>query len=377
MQVFAPSETGPHFSGNTVPLEWGPVVMHPHLNYSFSYGNGVQSSPGQQQDTIVQQFSPGVLFNLGSHWTMDYTPTLNFYSDSHFRDTVDHSVNLGWGGAYGDWFIGVSQSYASSSDPRVETGAQTDQETYGTGINASHQFNDKVSLDVGLSQNLSYVGNGGSATNLPQNLANSRSWSTMEWLNYQFWPRLSVGVGAGGGYTVQDGSPDSVNEQYQGRVNWRATDKVSFMLSGGLQDQQYLSGGTSDLVTPIFSATIQYQPFEQTRFSVSASRTVSPSYFQGQTTENTGITGGVNQRLLGKLYLDLSGGYSTTRYVSTVTGPSAGRDDNSYSFSARLSCPVLKRGKFSVFYQYGDNASSQSGFGYASSQVGFEIGYQY
>jgi len=47
----------------------------------------------------------------------------------------------------------------------------------------------------------------------------------------------------------------------------------------GVEDQQYLSGGAGDLVTPIFGATIQYQPFEQTKLSLSANRTVGTSYF--------------------------------------------------------------------------------------------------
>ena len=256
----------------------------------------------------------------GDHWTLDYTPTLYFYSSSRFQNTVDHSVQLGWGMAYGDWFFSGSQGFASTSDPNVETAAQTGQKTYSTALNAAYQFNDKMSLDMGLSQNLDYIGNGASATNYLQNLANSKSWSTMEWLNYQFWPRLNAGLGAGFGYTVQDGSPDSINEQYQAWVNWRATDKISFQLSGGLEDQQYLSGGASALVTPIFGATIQYQPFEQTRFSVSASRTVSPASFQNQTTKSTGISAGLNQRLLGRLYLDLSGGYNTTKFVASAFG---------------------------------------------------------
>ena len=392
MQVFAPSETAP-----PLPLQWGPVTAHPHLDYQFLYGNGIQSSPGQQQNTIVQRVSPGVLLNLGDHWILDYTPTLSFYSSSSFRDTLDQSVQLGWGTAYGDWFFSGSQSYASSSDPNVETAAQTDQEIYSTALNASYQFNDKISLDMGLNQNLNYVGNGASPTNYLQNLANSKTWSTMDWLNYQFWPRFNAGLGAGFGYTIQDGSPDSLYEQYQARVNWRATDKISFQLSGGVEDQQYLSGGASALVTPIFGATIQYQPFEQTKLSLSANRTVGTSHFENQVTENTGVTAGLNQRLLGKFSLDLNGSYSTTKYLSSTSlanqiGYGAGRSDDSYSFNARLSCPLLKRGTVSVFYQYSKNSSSQTGylqyyqtqfllsqsaFAYTSSQIGIEIGYRY
>jgi hypothetical protein len=380
MQVFAPTETA-----SPLPLQWGPVTFHPHLDYQFLYGNGIQSSPGQQQNSIVQRVSPGILFNLGDHLTLDYTPTLDFYSSSSFKNTLDHAVQLGWGTGYGDWFFSGSQSFASTSDPNIATAAQTDQQTYSTAFNAAYQFNDKMSVDMGLNQDFNYIVNGTASTNYLQNLANSKSWSTMDWLNYQFWPRFNAGLGAGFGYTIQDGSPDSIFEQYQARINWRATDKISFQLSGGLHDQQYLSGGAGDLVSPIFDATIQYQPFEQTRFSVSASRTVSSSYFQNQVTENTGVSVDLNQRLLGRLFLNLSGGYAKTKYVASATGPStaAGRNDDVYSFNARLTCPLLKRATISVFYGYSENSSSQSGFtsgsgfGYTSNQVGFEVGYRY
>ena len=394
MQVFAPLE---EILALPLSLQWGPFATHPHVDYQFSYGNGIQSSPGQQQNTIVQQLSPGILFNLGDHWTLDYTPTLFFYSSSALRNTVDHSVQLGWGTAYGAWFFSGSQGFSSSSDPNIETAAQTSQQNYSTALNAAYQFNDKMSLDIGLSQNFNYVGNGTGSTNYYlQGLANSKAWSTMEWFNYQFWPRLTAGVGAGFGYTMQDNSPDAINEQYQARVNWRATDKISFQLSGGLEDQQYLSGGAGDLLSPIFGATVQYQPFDQTRFSLSASRTVSPASFQNQTTESTGVTAGLNQRLLGKLNLNLSGSYGTSKYLSSTSlssqvGYGAGRTDDSYSFSARLSCSLLKRGTVSIFYAYSENSSSQSGylqyyqfstlsqsaFAYTSTQIGFEIGWRY
>ena len=137
------------------------------------------------------------------------------------------------------------------------------------------------------------------------------------------------------------------------------------------------------MITPIFSGTIQYQPFEQTKLSVTGSRTVMPASFQNQTTENTGITGDFNQRLLGKLNLDLSGGYTKTEYQASASGLSTSRNDDVYNFNARLSCPFLKRGTVAVFYTYSENSSSQSGFstgsgfGYTSTQVGLEIGYRY
>jgi Putative beta-barrel porin 2 len=381
MQVFAPTPEIP----SPVPLQWGPVTLHPHLDYQLSYGNGIQSAPGQPHNTLVNQLSPGIMINLGDHWTLDYTPTLIYYSSSSFQDALNQSVKLNWGSAFGnDWFFTGSQSYTDTSDPEIETGTQTDQENFLTTLNASYLFNEKMSLDMSLNQDLNYIGNSESLTNQLQPLVDTKSWSTMEWFNYQFWPRFSAGLGLGFGYNQQDNSPDSIYEQYQGRINWRATDKVSFQLSGGLHDQQYLSGDAGNLLTPIFDGTIQYQPFEQTQLSVNFNRTVSNSSYQSQVNIITAVTASLNQRLLGRLMLDLSGGYSTTEYQASVATFSTSRNDDVVSFTARLSCPFLKRATASVFYTYSNNNSTQSGFvtagtgyGYTSSQGGLELKYQY
>ena len=266
MQAFVPGQT----AGSTEPLpslfRLGPVILRPHMLYRFLYGNGLQASPGHPHDSIIQTVSPGIGLYLGADWNLDYTPTLTYYSSSQFRNTVDQNVKLGWGAAYhGDWFFTGSQSYASTSDPEVETAAQTDPQNYITTFGAHHSLNDQLSLDLGLTQNFNVVGNSCVGTNFLQGLANSRSRSTMDWFNDQLRPRLSVGLDFGFGYNQQDGSPDSINQQYQGRVSYRAKDKISFQLGGGLQDQEYLSGSAGDLVTPIFNAGIQHQPFDHTQ----------------------------------------------------------------------------------------------------------------
>lgn len=395
MQVFPPSANA---SALPVPqlFQRGPLTLRPHALYRFLYGNGIESSPGQRQDTIVQTVSPGMLLDLGTHWSLDYTPSLTFYSSSRLRNTLDHDVRLNWGGVYNAWVFGGSQSCVLSAQPTVETGAQTEEDTYATALNASCLLNRKLSLDAGLNQALRYVGNGGNSSNFVQHLADSKTWSTLDWLNYLYEPGLNGGLGIGLGYNNLEVGSDSMYEQYQGRINWRATQKISFQVSGGVHDQQYLSGGASDLLTPIFGGIIQYQPFEQTQLTLTGGRTVSTSYFENQTTEDTSVTGDLNQRLLGTLYLDLSGAYTMTKYVSSATlsnqiGYGTGRSDDYYSFKVRLTCPFLKRGTFSVFYQYSDNSSTQTGFlqynqqqlssrsayAYTSSQVGVEIAYRY
>lgn len=381
MQVFVPSAPPPSQEENQ-PFKCGPIIIRPNVSYQFIYGNGIQSSPGQQQNTIVQEFSPGVVLQEGAHWTLGYTPTFNFYSSSAFQNSINHNAQLQWGTTWADWFLTASQGYSYSDDPETETAGQSEQQTYTTAVNAIYHFNDKLSTAIGLNQTFNDFGQ--SSTNLLLGLGNSRSWSTLDWLNDQIWPMLNAGIGIGLGYNQQQGSPDSIYEQYQAQLNWRVTKKISFQLSGGLEDQQYLSGGAPSLLTPIFSGAIQYQPFNQTRISLSANRTVASGEYAGQNVETMSITGDFNQRLFGGLSLDLSGGYSSDDYVASITGLSTARSDDIYTFNARLSCPFPMRGTFSIFYQYSEDVSSQSGFaagsaafGYSSHQVGFEISYAY
>jgi hypothetical protein len=349
------------------PFQYGPLTLRPHFDYRFLYGSGIQSSPGQPQKSVTQDISPGLLLAVGSHWTLDYTPTWTVYSNRRFRDTLDHDVKLIGGTTYGDWVLGLSQSYARDSSPLTETGQQTDQETYSTAANASYRFGQQMSMDLAGNQDFKFT----------QNLPSSREWSTLDWLNYQFWPRLDAGLGLGLGYTDVSSGTDQAYEQYQARINWRATDKLSLHLHGGVEDRQLLASGKPDLINPIYGASVQYQPLDVTTISLSVDRAVNASIFTNQITETTTVNGTLNQRLLERFYLDLHGEYQITTYTAAANGVLAGRRDEYYSINVRLSTTFLKRGTVATFYQYSGNSSNRSGFGYSSSQVGLELGYRY
>lgn len=365
MDVFAPPDIAAAVPAETSPFHWDPVTLRPHASYRFISATGVPSGTNYI-NTVIQEISPGILFDVGSHWSLDYTPTWRFYSNQQFRDTVDHDVILTGGVTYEDWVLGLTQSYLSASTPLVETGTQTDRQSWLTDLKASCQFNSKMSMDLALDQTILSA----------DAFTSYREWSTLDWLNYQFWPRLDTGLGAGFGFVNVDAGSNMTYEQFQARVRWRATDKISFQVHGGLEDRQFLDGGADDLVNPVAGALIQYQPFEVTKLSLTVNRTVAVSYFQNQVTEGTEVIGNLNQRLLGRFYLDLSGGYHTVEYVG-ANASGTGRRDDYYTFDARLSCPFLKRGTAAVFYQYSDNASTVPGFTFSGSQVGFEVGWRF
>jgi len=375
MNVFLPSGL---VNGNLPePFQYGPVTFRPHVSYSVSYGNGIQAGTSGAQDTVIQQLSPGLTVDLGRQWSLDYTPTIIFYSSKQLQDGVNHAAALNGGISYEDWAFSLMQGYSSTDEPTFETGAQTSQQTYSTALGAHYAFSDKMSADFGVNQLFNFV----------ENFQDSYNWSTMEWVNYAFSPRLNAGLGAGAGYTiVKDNSgagvnnPDAVNEQLQARINWRATGKISFQASGGLEDEQFLAAGYSDSLNPIFSAAIQYQPFQVTQISLAASRTVGTSdyYIIAQSTESTTVSLNLNQRVLVKYHLNLGVGYTKTDYTVALAGFGSGsRTDDIYSFNASFGRSFLKRGNWAITYQYSDDASNTGGYSQRSNQIGFQIGYSY
>jgi hypothetical protein len=364
-QVFSTENPASTFLDEAQPLQWGPVTLRPHVFYQFAYATGLLSSGNKPNDTFIQSLAPGMLFVLTPRWTLDYTPTLIFYSNENFGDNVGQSVTLTGGTTYESWVFGFSQNFTYSSSPEVQTGTQTSQDTVNTALTASCPLNSKISVDLGIYQDL----------NFPTDFQRTLEWSTLDWLNYEFWPRLVVGVGAGAGYI--DSTPNMVFEQIQGRVNWRATDKTSFQLSGGGQFSQFTDSGAAPLVNPIFQGTIQYQPFKYTQISVNGGEQVNTSYFQNQVNVVTSVGANLSQRLQEKFYLNVSGSYDWDNYIAAVNGMNANSPVNYYSINVNLSTTLSKRLTASIFYTYNESITSQTGLAFSSNQVGFNVGFKY
>ena len=104
---------------------------------------------------------------------------------------------------------------------------------------------------------------------------------------------------------------------------------------------------------------------------------VNTSDFANQSTEITGFSANLSQRLLKRFRLNLGGGYNRTQYVSSETGGPTSRKDDYYFFNTRLSWSILKRGTVALTYQFSDNVSNDPSFTFSSNQVGVELGYRY
>lgn len=343
----------------------------------MTYATGLSAGPEERHNTIIHALSAGTLFRLKEHLTFDYTPTASFYSDPAFKNTLNHVASLSAEAVYANWAFTLAHHTAITSDPLVETSAQTDQQTHETSLAATCELNSKTSLDLGFNQNLRFISGTEQDVEFESDLASSREWSANAGINYQFWTRLRAGIRIVAGYVDVDAGSDMTFEQLNGTLTWVTTDKLSFTLTAGGEVRQFLDSAASDLINPVFSASIRYQPVEPTVLLLTANRSTSASYFRSQVVKSTTLNAGLQQRLLKRLYLAVNGGYRSASYESTEIDEDVARTDEGFDIGASLSFTFLKRASFSVFYNYNKNSSSADSFAFSSSQAGFEIGYRY
>ncbi|MDB6077312.1 MAG: hypothetical protein JWO82_1059 [Akkermansiaceae bacterium] len=378
------------------PFKWGSVEFRPSVIDRFSYSDGILTQPGHPANSYINTFSPSFLLDIGSHWTMDYSPSWVIYTNREFHNSLNHSFRLAGAFTSQDWSLQFAQGYAKSSNTLIETARQTKTQSSTTSLSVGYRFTDRLRLDSSNSQDLQFV----------EAAPDSFVWSTQNWLDYRVSSRLNLALGAGAGYVQVYHSSDSYFLRPGARITLQATDKLSLSLDGGRESRTFLGHGGRSLKSPTMNASLNYQPFKTTTLSFTGGRGVSVSYFAGAVTQTQSWSIALSQRLLQHFVLsaDLSGGkthYEATQQVlipditvtdvtdangnpgqlTTVDFTSSSvidqRDDAYRAYSFNLSTTLLRHVTIAVFYQASRNSSNVQAYGFSSHQIGAQLGFRF
>jgi hypothetical protein len=304
---------------------------------------------------------------MGKHWTLSYTPTATYYSNSKFRDSLDHSTSLIGGFSYADWAVGVVQGYTLTHDTLIETGAQTTLTRYSSSVTVSRRLGDRTLLDMAVSYDAT----------LATGLTSGRLLSTSDWLRYEISSRLDIGVGVAVGRSYVNVGPDSNYTRPQVRIGWNPTERLSLDADAGYEYRKFRTGGSNELVNPVYNASIEYRPLSVTSVFFAAGAFETGSYFAAQATRGVTWNGSVEQRILQKFYFTAGASYREAKYIATEHDFVTGRIDKTRSYNTRLSTVFLRRGSIGIFYQLSKNSSNAAGFDISSRQIGCELGYRF
>ncbi|MCX6953256.1 MAG: hypothetical protein NTV51_13975 [Verrucomicrobia bacterium] len=386
-KVVAPllRETGP--KSNSTPADpkgsffsYGNVSLHPRLAARWAYATGLPTATGADVSSTTSTYSVGLRVDAGEHWALDYTPVWTLYSAREMNDSVDHAVTLSGAGTIGEWAVQVAGNYGASSSILFETGRQTKQTNFGTQVQASRSFFNKLGFQTVESMS-NRTGDG---------VPGARTWSTMNSLIAGFSKKFQAGVGLGAGYDALAGRPDTSSYSYMGRANWILTNKLKLTLDAGVESRHSrASAAGPDLHNPLANVALTYQPFDVTTLTLSNSETVTNSFFVNQVTEGSNWSLSWQQRLLGRLFLSTTYTHTDSKFESIgaptlVTPPPAsplvslpGRKDTVNGINLALTTQLFKRLDISAGYQRNANHSSQTGFTATSTQYSLGLGCRY
>jgi hypothetical protein len=359
-----------------------PVVI-PHFLYTYSYGTGLEAVPGRSGNTAMQVVAPGIGADFGTRWSVDYTPSWTFYSNPAFQNSLDQSAVLAGSASTEDWRFSLGQSYVSTSDPTIATGAQTPQSTYETDLGATDSLAPSLLLDLGASQRIQSVGspasegNAGVAQGAP-NTGTGDEWSTRDNLHYLVSPAFEVLLGLASSYDDDSGGIQLVTAGPVTGLSWQMTQKAKLDLQGGVQIETFSGGSDQRMTASDFQASLSDNPISDTKIVISGDRNLAFSFLTDQNVLTTKGDASLVQTLWKHVVLTAGTEDGEFRYVSPVAGYYPDRTDRIRSYNLSLGTTgLLRHGTVMMFLQATRDASTVVAYSLSSRQIGFEIGYRY
>jgi hypothetical protein len=344
-----------------------------------TYDDNISLSENNKDEDFFFVIQPGITLGVGSReenfLQLSYTAGIFLYTDNSDNDGVQHVINfegqyrfskltLSFGQQVqildGADLSGTGLSGNQFNRVNLDVSGQTQLNIYTTRLGANYLLSEKTSIDLGGLYSVSDY----------SNLLDSEVISGQLFFNYAFSPKLTAGLGASGGYVFAESpTPDQSFEQANVRATYVATGKLTFTGTAGVEFRQS-DGKDTTGVTPVFSLSATYLPFEGTSISLAANRQVLVSAVQaGQDYQSTTISLALSQRLFQRLNLGLSTGYENSHYVSVLDRVKADRDDNYVYVQVGLDATLLQYLSVGVSYQHRENFSSGSNSDFTDNQV--------
>lgn len=349
------------------PVESIVAATRPILRYSYVDVEGLLAAPGAPTDSSVQSVSLMFTAEIAQSIMLRYTPAWIAYSNDLFDDTFAHNALLQAELALTEWKMKASHAYARAAVPLIETGRQTTVQSHITSVHATRRLREKISLDLGVRQNLRLV----------KEFAGYHEWATDNSLDYRFSSVITTSGTFSYGYVDVDEAPNMSYQRYGARLRWQPVRAAALDVRGGFESRKTSRSAAGRTDTPIYGATLEYRPTDTTTATLAGDRQLTPSFFQNQLVRTNTWRFGVNQRFFGRFFLSLDWMRRNRSYWATHLDLPTQREDRGRVFRSSLSTTFRTRGTIAVFYQDSRNRSSSQDFDLEGRQIGAEFEYRF
>ncbi len=348
-------------------LRLGIFDLHPQVAAGVTYDDNITLSATDELSDWIWTVSPrltAIADNMtgkyGTSLTLDYSPSFLMFSQHDENDTVDHHANLAALWAMSKLTLGLDQRFDQTTSGLIEVGQRLQQRQYSTVLTSRYELGERTSVELNPRLTIGET----------EGLIGTTEYAADAFLNRLITSKITGSLGASVGYIdVTDGSSQTY-QRALGRFTYALSGKAELDASAGGEWREF-HGARSDTLTPVFGIGGAYRPFEGTTLTLEAHRRdeVSAALTNEDYTA-TGVTLGIQQRVLDRLHLSLTGSYENRSYHASETGVASVRRDDIYLVRGAIGMNFGRRWTLDVFYQYTTDRTNDPARRFADNQFG-------
>ena len=310
----------------------------------------------------------------GNYIRLDYMPSIILFVDHSEKDAVEHLIHLEGQYRFSRLTLNLSQDVAILDSANLNSTLDTTGLLANVDVSTPTRLNlfvTRLRANYDLSGKVFLTGEFDASIYDYPDFISSETISGGLYINYNWTPKVTVGIGGTGGYDFVDNpNPDQTFEQVNVRLRYEATGKLNFYASAGVEFRQF-DGNRSERTSPTFELGAIYRPFDGTTITLSAGTPIFNSgFFPAQDFQATNVVLRIQQRLLQRIYLGLAAGYENSDYFATSTGVNATRNDDYYFVEPSVDVLITRFLSAGVYYLHRRDDSSIASFSFYDNQVG-------
>ena len=323
---------------------------------SVLLGNGSGFS-----DEYVQTRMPLDEPTSGDYAFINYTANATHFLSHDSADAVDQNGEFKSQWAFSKLILGLNGQVQELSGPEIDLGMRTRRTISTVDTTANYTISDKTSFDLDA---------GGTVRKYATELSSSEVHGQL-FMNYQWAPKTSVGVGVVAGLRQLDTAPDQYYQQGLLRATYDATDRLSVNLSGGIEVDE--ANGGSTRLNPVFGLGAKYHIDAQDDLTLDASRyTSSSAITSGETTETTTVNIGFHHRIYSSFSFAFSLGYQNVEFYNQALSTLV-RTDNYIFLRPSVSYSFAEWSQLELAYEYHRDVSSQQSFDFGENIASLQL----
>jgi hypothetical protein len=346
------------------------------------YDDNINLNTLKPTGDFYTSFEPVVRLTLGEPGTESnnivqfiYAPNVILFWNHSNADAVQHIIHLEAQHVFGRLSATFSQDIQllDSADLRslndttgrqanIDVGTRVRENIYTTRLAASYDLSSKTFLSGAVDYSRYDYATLISSEQIAGNL----------FLNYNYSPKLVIGLGGTLGYNDTDGpTPAQQFEQVNLRANFNPGEKLSLSGSVGIEFRQFEGDRNGSYISPVFDLNASYKPFDGTSISLEGSRrSENSAVVAGGDYTNTNIHFAIQQRFLQRIFVSLSAGYENAAYFSALNGMDLNRNDDYYYLQVAVDLNITRYWDIGFYYLRRADSSSVEAFSFTDNQFG-------